>query len=59
MNIKIEKHIFFYFDVIEDLQVARALFSAAFEWSKNRDLSEITGSRGLLRFNGTGLLVDG
>lgn len=50
---------FFYFDVIEDIQVARALFSAAFDWSKARGLNEITGPRGLLRFDGTGLLVKG
>lgn len=50
---------FYYFDVVEDIQVARALFSAAFEWSLKRGLNEITGPRGLLRFDGTGLLVKG
>ena len=50
---------FCYFDVIEDLQVARALFKAAFAWSEQRGLTEITGPRGLLRSDGTGLLVHG
>ncbi len=50
---------FYYFDVVEDIQVARALFSAAFDWATRRGLKEITGPRGLLRFDGTGLLVNG
>lgn len=50
---------FYYFDVVDDVQVARALFTAACDWTKKRGLNEITGPRGLLRFDGTGLLVKG
>jgi hypothetical protein len=50
---------FCYFDVIEDIDVARSLFDEAFDWAQSRGLNEITGPRGLLRFDGTGLLVKG
>jgi GNAT superfamily N-acetyltransferase len=50
---------FCFFDVIEDIQVARALITTAFDWCRKRGLAEITGPRGLLRFDGTGLLVSG
>jgi hypothetical protein len=50
---------FHYFDSVDDPQVSRNLFDAAFEWVRQRNLNEITGPRGLMRFDGTGLLVKG
>ena len=44
---------------MDDAQVSGALFAKAFDWAKERKLTEITGPRGLLRFDGTGLLVKG
>lgn len=50
---------FYFFETIEDLDVARALFDALFTWARNRDLDTIIGPRGLLRGDGHGLLVEG
>jgi hypothetical protein len=50
---------FYYFEVVEEMEVARALFEAAFDWARRRDLTTIIGPRGLLRADGHGLLVEG
>jgi hypothetical protein len=50
---------FYYFEVIEDPEIARALLNTAFEWTLDRGLDEIIGPRGLLRGDGHGLLVEG
>ena len=50
---------FYYFEVVEDLETARALFDAAFDWAQARGLNLIMGPRGLLRGDGHGLLVEG
>jgi hypothetical protein len=50
---------FYFFEVVEDLQVARALFDAASQWAVDRDLTTMIGPRGLLRGDGHGLLVEG
>lgn len=50
---------FTYFDSVDDTQVSGDLFNAAFDWARKRELDQITGPRGLLRFDGTGLLVKG
>lgn len=50
---------FYFFEVIEELDVARALFDVAFDWARDRDLNTAVGPRGLLRGDGHGLLVDG
>ncbi|MEM5774784.1 MAG: hypothetical protein AAGU05_07245, partial [Anaerolineaceae bacterium] len=50
---------FYYFDCVNDRQVSGALFQAGFDWAARRGLTEMTGPRGLLRFDGTGLLVKG
>ena len=50
---------FYYFDAVNDKQVSGALFQTACDWAVKRGLTEITGPRGLLRFDGTGLLVKG
>ena len=54
------RHAFFYFfDVVEDVQIARALFGAAFEWARSRGLNGMIGPRGLMEGDGLGLLVEG
>lgn len=54
------KAAFFYmFESIEDFAVAKALFSAGFEWAKNRGLTEMIGPKGFSVFDGFGLLIKG
>ncbi len=50
---------FYYFEAVDDQQVADALFEAAFDWARQRGLTEMVGPRGLLRFDAHGVLVDG
>jgi hypothetical protein len=50
---------FYYFDAVDDVQVSRKLFDAAFDWARARDLDTIYGPQGLLRADGHGLLVEG
>ncbi len=50
---------FYYLDIVEDSQAARALFGAAFDWARSRGLDTVYGPKGLLRADGNGLLVEG
>jgi GNAT superfamily N-acetyltransferase len=50
---------FGYFDVVDDVGVARALFDAALDWARARGLEEIIGPRGLTGIEGGGVLVEG
>ena len=50
---------FYMFDTVEDVEVARALFAAAFDWTRSRGLGEISGPDGLLPGDGLGVLVKG
>jgi hypothetical protein len=50
---------FYFFETVDDIAVARALFDAAFDWARARDLNVMIGPRGLLRGDGHGLLVEG
>lgn len=54
-----ETAFFYYFDVVEDLDAARGLFQAAFDWAKNRNIQTILGPKGFLRSSGLGALVEG
>ena len=56
---KEETALFYYFDVVEDGDAARALLQAATDWAKERGLKHILGPKGFLRSSGMGLLVDG
>ena len=47
------------FEATEDIEVARALFGAAFEWAQQRDLEEISGPEGFLPGDSLGILVKG
>jgi len=54
-----ETAFFCYFECIEDQQVAARLFDAAENWSRQRGLALLLGSRGFLRSSGIGILVEG
>jgi GNAT superfamily N-acetyltransferase len=50
---------FYHLEMVEDAQVAQALFDAAFEWARQRDLDIVVGPKGLLRGDAHGILVNG
>ncbi|NQT91935.1 MAG: hypothetical protein HQ559_04170 [Lentisphaerae bacterium] len=50
---------FYYFDAINDHEVARALFGAAEEWSAGRGLEVVLGPKGLAKSDCSGILVEG
>jgi hypothetical protein len=50
---------FGFFDVVDDLNAAQALFEAAFVWSRSRGLTRIIGPRGLIGSDSSGVLVEG
>ena len=50
---------FYFFDTINDLEVAKALFEAAFDWARQRGLDTMIGPKGLSPFDGYGILIEG
>lgn len=50
---------FYFFDSIDDQEVANALFNTVFEWAKNRGLDHIVGPKGMSPFDGYGIQVEG
>jgi hypothetical protein len=50
---------FYFFDTIDDLEVARALFDTVSQWAKERGLDTIIGPKGLSPFDGYGLQIEG
>lgn len=56
---KTKKAHFFSFDTINDLEVARALFDAAFAWARDRGLDTMIGPKGLSPFDGYGIQIEG
>ena len=50
---------FYFFDSINDLEVARALFDAVIVWAKERGMDTLIGPKGLSPFDGYGLLIEG
>jgi GNAT superfamily N-acetyltransferase len=50
---------FYYMETVEDVQVSRALFDAAFDWARKRGLDTIYGPKGFLRGDAHGALVEG
>jgi hypothetical protein len=50
---------FYFFECVEDVDVARAVFNAAFDWARSRGLDRILGSKGFLQGDGMGILVKG
>ncbi|MGD0878953.1 MAG: hypothetical protein ABSA01_12525 [Anaerolineales bacterium] len=56
---KTKKAQFYFFDTVDDLEVARALFDAAFDWARQRGLDTMIGPKGLSPFDGYGILNEG
>src|SRR5690242_16619170 len=50
---------FYAVDAIDDLEVARALFQAVTDWSKERGLDTVIGPKGLSPFDGYGIQIEG
>lgn len=50
---------FYFFDSINDPEVAQALFTRVFEWAKARKLNRIVGPKGMGPLDGYGILVEG
>lgn len=50
---------FYHLEMVEDAQVAQALFDAAFEWARQHGLDAVVGPKGLLRGDAHGILVNG
>ena len=56
---KTRKAQFYFFDAIDDLEVAKALFETAFDWARQRGLDTMIGPKGLSPFDGYGVLAEG
>ena len=56
---KTRKAQFYFFDAIDDLEVAKSLFDIAFDWARKRGLDTMVGPKGLSPFDGYGMLVEG
>lgn len=56
---KTKKAQFYFFDCVDDLEVARALFDAVFDWAHQRGLDTVIGPKGLSPFDGYGVLIEG
>ena len=55
----VKKAQFYFFDTINDLEVARALFDTVCEWAKQRGMDMLIGPKGLSPFDGYGILIEG
>ena len=50
---------FYLFDIVDDQSVADALYGAAFDWCRKRNLTRIIGPKGFVVFEGYGMLREG
>lgn len=50
---------FYYFDCLNEQEIANALFEAVFTWAKERNLNQVVGPKGLSPFDGYGILIEG
>jgi GNAT superfamily N-acetyltransferase len=50
---------FYHFECIEDFEVAQALFETAFDWARQRGLTDIVGPKGFGALDGYGMLIEG
>ena len=50
---------FYFFECINDQNVANALFGRSFEWAQRRGLDTVVGPRGMSAVDGFGMLIDG
>ena len=56
---KTSKANFYFFECENDLEVAKALFQAVFDWARVRGLTEMVGPKGMGPLDGYGILVFG
>jgi len=56
---KTRKAQFYFFDTLDDMEIAKALFDAAFDWARQRGLDTMVGPKGLSPFDGYGILTEG
>jgi hypothetical protein len=56
---QVKKSQFYFFDSIDDQEVADALFNTAIEYSRQRGMNDLVGPKGLSAFDGYGILWDG
>jgi len=50
---------FYFFDAIDDLEVAKGLFDSVFTWAGERGLDTVIGPKGLSPFDGYGIQIEG
>jgi hypothetical protein len=50
---------FYFFDSINDQEVAESLFNTAFDYCRQRGMDDLVGPKGLSAFDGYGILYDG
>ncbi len=50
---------FYYFECIEDRQIAEALFAKLFNWARKQGLNRVLGPKGFTVLDGFGLLIEG
>ena len=55
-----ERSAFFYlFECVDHVEIAQALFDAAYSWARGRKLDKILGPKGFMALDGMGMLVKG
>jgi hypothetical protein len=50
---------FYFFEVVEDVEVSCALLGAALDWARGRGLEYLLGPKGFLQGDGMGILIEG
>lgn len=55
----VKKGQFYFFDCVDDQEVANRLFEQAFAYCKDRGMDDIVGPKGLSAFDGYGILYEG
>lgn len=56
---KTRKAQFYFFDCLNDQEIANALHETVFKWARERNLNEVVGPKGLSPFDGYGILIEG
>jgi hypothetical protein len=56
---QVNKGQFYFFDCIDDQEVADALFNTAIDYCRQRGMDDLVGPKGLSAFDGYGILWDG
>ena len=56
---KTRKAQFYFFDSLNEQEIADALFDSVFSWAKQRNLDIVVGPKGLSPFDGYGVLIEG